>query len=501
MTHLYRIADRVLNRPLLIHPDKLELIASVLGGRIGIDIGHIDPQANRYIGLPDGQRDADGARKTGYRFQRVDDAAIITVDGSLVNRGAWIGADSSGLQSYEGIGGQIIAAAKDPNIRSIVLDIDSAGGEAGGMFDLAGRIRAIAQEKAVVAFVNDMAASAAYGLASAATQVVATETAVTGSIGVVMLHLDRSAEMESLGRKPTLIFAGAKKIDGNAFEPLTEEVRADLQSEVDQLYGLFLDAVAAGRGERLDAAAARATEAGVFIGRDGIAAGLADDIGNIEKAIKIARDLGVGRNTVPAGSAGRSGMTKPGPVPATGPSKRGDDMEYDDITAAGLEEHRPDLVEMLMARGREAAARESDDAISMARAEGAAAERDRISAIQALDPHGDHRNMVAQLVADGTAPGDAAVQILNAANAARSAALDRLGDASASLGEIGSGANASGTSASPPADGAKTAEDHKAAYAGSPALQSEFPTAEAYAAYMTAQAKGRVRILTNRSAA
>ena len=126
---------------------------------------------------------------------------------------------------------------------------------------LADLIRSVRQTKPVTAFVNDMAASAAYGIASAANEIVVSPTSIVGSIGVVMLHADRSGELAAQGVKPTLIFAGSHKVDGNPFEPLSDAVRADLQASVDAHYRQFLDTVAAGRGRKLTADMARATEA------------------------------------------------------------------------------------------------------------------------------------------------------------------------------------------------------------------------------------------------
>jgi ClpP class serine protease len=116
-------------------------------------------------------------------------------------------------------------------------------------------------------------------LASACRSVITTESGVSGSIGVVLLHSDISGALDKAGISPTLIFAGKHKTDANAFTPLSKEVTADLQQEVDQFYQMFLDCVAAGRGARLTAAAASATEAKTFVGRDALAAGLVDEIG------------------------------------------------------------------------------------------------------------------------------------------------------------------------------------------------------------------------------
>jgi len=118
---LAQIASRVLNRPLLLHPDKADLILHVLQGRIGIEpIGTAGLDANRFIGAHRRENGSIGS----MRVQ--DGVAILPIVGSLVNRGAWIGAHS-GLVSYEGIAAQLREAEADADVRAIVLDIDSPG--------------------------------------------------------------------------------------------------------------------------------------------------------------------------------------------------------------------------------------------------------------------------------------------------------------------------------------------------------------------------------------
>jgi signal peptide peptidase SppA len=284
--YLPLIADRLIGRPLLIEPGKAETILTVLEGRIVSGIGPDDddaraaiegrptPETNRFVGTHarSGRRSA-MTRASGR-------TALISVIGSLVNRGAWIGA-SSGLTSYEGLSAELADAVSDPEIDSIILDVNSPGGEVGGCFALAAAILEARQSKRIVAVVNDMAASAAYALASQADEIVVSPTGMVGSIGVVMLHLDRSGALEKAGLKPTLITAGAHKADANPFEALPKAVRDDLQAQVDAVHQQFLSTVAAGRGNRLMAARARATEAKVFMGRDAIATGLADRIGTL----------------------------------------------------------------------------------------------------------------------------------------------------------------------------------------------------------------------------
>lgn len=87
------------------------------------------------------------------------------------------------------------------------------------------------------------------------------------------------------GIKPTLIFAGSHKVDGNPFEPLSDAVRADLQASVNAHYDQFVSLVAAGRGDRLTVEGARTTEARTFIGSDAVARGLADRMTSFDEVL------------------------------------------------------------------------------------------------------------------------------------------------------------------------------------------------------------------------
>lgn len=296
MSRLAHIADRVLNRPLLITPDKLAVIAQVLAGRIGLDAAipaetppeaalAPQPEASRFVGEWAEERDASGAviRVKPYRMT-ADGVALLHIIGSLVNRGAWVGA-SSGLTSYEGLKFQFEKLAADQSVKAVILDMQSPGGEAVGAFEAAAAMRALSAKKPTVAIVNGMMASAAYAIGSAAREIVTTPTGVSGSIGVVMMHADYSAYLAKEGIKPTFIFAGAHKVDGNSFEPLPKSVAADLQAEVDAFYEQFLQTVAEGRGARTTVERARATEARTFIGEAAVKAGLADRVGTFESVL------------------------------------------------------------------------------------------------------------------------------------------------------------------------------------------------------------------------
>lgn len=346
MSTLLHIADRALNRPLLITPDKAQVILSVLAARIRVNA----PEASRFEG-DNIERDADGNTVWGIDawgdrvpkrkpYNVKDGVGIITITGSLVNRGAWIGA-SSGLTSYEGIGHQLKAATADDAVKAVILDMSTPGGEATGAFETADMVRQLAAKKRTVAVVNGMAASAGYAIASAASEIVTTETGVSGSIGVVMLHADYSRWLANEGVKPTLIFAGAHKVDGNPFEPLAADVRDDLQAEVTAFYDLFLKTVAKGRGARLTAAAARKTEARTFIGQAAVDAGIADRVGSFETVLAeltraVAPSGGARSNSQPRRTSMSENSGAPGAEMNSGITQAQHDTA---VTAARTEGH------------------------------------------------------------------------------------------------------------------------------------------------------------------
>lgn len=315
MTHLPRLASLVFNRPHYITRDAGLAIANVVT-RGGLSFTPSDahsasgvlPEANRFVGEDQVDRDSQGSpmRWRGYRMFGA--TAIVNVLGELVNRGAWLGA-SSGLVSYEGLAQQLKAAAADPRAKRILLDVNSPGGEAAGMTDIAALVRAIAAEKPVVAVANSMMCSAAYGLCSGATRIVTTDLGVVGSIGVVMMHADYSGALDKAGIAVTLIHEGEHKVDGNPFEALPAAVRDDFQAECAKYYGAFVDCVHAGR-PALAKAAIRATEARTYLGREAVEQGLADAVGTFDEVLDDMERAGASRLVAPGGTRSSTAKTE-----------------------------------------------------------------------------------------------------------------------------------------------------------------------------------------------
>jgi len=177
------------------------------------------------------------------------------------------------------------SAFADPQVKAVLLEIDSSGGEAGGVFDLAQRLRTLAHasNKPLWAIADEAALSAAYALACAADRLWLTRTAEVGSIGVVAVHVDESAADAKAGMTYTFLHAGAHKVDGHPHAPLSEAVATDIQTDIEGLHDQFIALVAGFR--RLAPEAIRATEARVYRGEAALAAGLADQIGTPREAL------------------------------------------------------------------------------------------------------------------------------------------------------------------------------------------------------------------------
>ncbi|NJN53292.1 MAG: S49 family peptidase [Anaerolineae bacterium] len=159
--------------------------------------------------------------------------------------------EMSGAVSVQKFTAQFRAALRDPDIASIVIDVDSPGGQVGGVEELAAEIFDARGQKPITAVVNTLAASAAYWIASAADEIVISPSGQAGSIGVFLIHEDMSAALAAAGETVTLISAGKYKVEGNPFEPLTEEARGAMQEMVNEYYGMFTKAVARNRGVKV----------------------------------------------------------------------------------------------------------------------------------------------------------------------------------------------------------------------------------------------------------
>ena len=212
---------------------------------------------------------------TQLNYEIQNGTAIIPIHGLLTKRRELFSSifDST---SYDDIFSAISDAIKDEKVERILLDIDSPGGEVGGLFDLVDFIYDIRECKPIFSVANDYACSAAYAIASATSHIFVNRTSCVGSIGVIATHLDISEADKKAGLKYTTIFAGEKKNDLSPHEPLNKNAILDLQDEVNRLNDIFIKTVARNRYSSEEEI--RDMQAAAYFGKNAVKAGLADEL-------------------------------------------------------------------------------------------------------------------------------------------------------------------------------------------------------------------------------
>lgn len=261
------LLKNVLNQPQLITPE---------GMREALD----------YLETHDGEKMYSVASKDNMGPPPIDTSegrvAQITMHGPMLHRATFL-ESLCGAQSYETYRRQLDSAFANENVEIIVLAIDSPGGAASGLFDLSEHIYNKKKEtgKTVVAYVDGMAASAAYGIAAAADEIIVEKSSSVGSIGVITTHVSMEKKLEEDGIEVTPIYAGKWKAAGNPYESLSEDVRTMIQDRVDTLYNMFVKSVAEMRG--INESAVRETEAKVYFAEEAVKLGLADKIMSLDE--------------------------------------------------------------------------------------------------------------------------------------------------------------------------------------------------------------------------
>jgi protease-4 len=217
--------------------------------------------------------------------------ALIDVEGLILNAriSGLLGGGDNPMSLFRE---RLDAAACDPQVKAVVLRINSPGGAVTAsdiMYQDLIRFRRDTH-KPVIACMMDVAASGGYYLAMGCDRVFAHPTTVTGSIGVIMTLYNASGLFEKIGLSSNPIKSGPNKDIGNPGRPMTDEERAILQGMVNSFYDQFVQVVVRGRGlpeERIRALA----DGRVYTGLDAQKLGLVDEIGYLEDAVATAKAM------------------------------------------------------------------------------------------------------------------------------------------------------------------------------------------------------------------
>jgi len=344
--------------------------------------------------------------------------AIIPVDGVLAKRMTLLSQISGGT-SMSILAGDIQQALDDPQVNTIIMNIDSPGGTVDGTQQLSDLIFNARGTKPIIALADGTMASAAYWIGSAADEVyAASQTTTVGSIGVVATHRDVSGAEAAQGVKTTEIAAGKYKRIASQYAPLTQDGRQSIQDAVDYTYSIFVNDVARNRDTTADAVLADMADGRVFQGQQAVDAGLVDGIATLDQLISRAAagdfaQYGEGADQSPTYLAQQAGAsageaTEPGsggsPQTAQTPTQANEESTMD---VSKLKAEHPDVAATLIA-------------------EGATAERERIQAVSAAAMPG-HEALIAKLAFDGkTTGGEAALQVIAAEKAKKGATLAAL---------------------------------------------------------------------------
>ena len=310
-----------------------------------------------------------------------DGVAILPVQGPLFAK-ANLMTEFSGATSYDILARDFAVARDDPNVQAIVIKGSSPGGAVEGASEYAQMVYQARGTKPIIAFIEGDCCSAFYWIASACDQIVMADTAMAGCLGVQM---GLTARDPRPGER-AIRFVSSNSKNKNA-DPETEAGAAQIQSIVDGLETVFLSAVAQFRGTTLENVIQSYGQGSVFVAAEAVRRGMADRIGTFEGLIESLK-------------------------------LEMSSMDYKALTAQALAENRPDLVQAFKAEGMASVEKIDAEAV---RADAIKAERERITAIEALAVPGTDA-LIAQFKSDGTSPSDAALKIVQAVKAGQASA-------------------------------------------------------------------------------
>lgn len=273
--HVLRyITNLIFNRPLMIEQTELNFIMCMLAPRIGI----APPLMDSRLRTTTVERKIPGTDKTAT-------TAIIPVHGALVNRRFGLDAESGGPTTYAEIREAHRAAMEDQRVERLLYHFDTGGGEVAGAFDTAQMIYQSRGRKPIDAFLDEVAFSAGYLLASAADRIYMPKTGGAGSIGVRVVFRNQKMRDQLEGYEYEVMTFGEAKDDFNPHKPLGDRARESLRAQLNEIGNMFVDVSA--RNRRLDRDRVLGMEARTFHGQGAIDMGLVDDFMSFDEAITL----------------------------------------------------------------------------------------------------------------------------------------------------------------------------------------------------------------------
>lgn len=271
-------------------------------------------------------------------YRVIDGVAILAVHGIIAYRSHWI-IECLGGTSLQSLGRDFIKARDDESVKAMILDIDSPGGDVSNLSNVSDIIYSARGIKPIHAVINPLGYSGAYWIASAAHKVhMASSTAGTGDIGIVIEHRDYSKQGKMRGVVTTEVYSGKYKRIASNHKPLTDEGRKYLQDRVDFPYSVFVDEVARNRNVSVRAVLDYMADGRTFIGQQAVDAGLSDGIASLDTLIeRLAKGEKIEGQRFSMGQV-KIQLRKEVTKVTVDEVKHNHRSTYDEIFAAGVEE-------------------------------------------------------------------------------------------------------------------------------------------------------------------
>lgn len=285
MAHKLRLLSRKLyNTPHLIEPKSLEAIME-----------YVDERNSGKMEIEDGEDSR--TERSNLSYNPDTKVGLIDIDGPLTYKPVTMMGFECGGTNYSSIMQQMEQLVAK-GMKTLVLNVDSGGGEAYMVFETADYLRKLADENQVkvLAYVDGMAASAAYALTSIADKVIANPGSELGSVGVVVRLMNDSKALEMNGYERTFVYAGGSKVPYSSDGSFREDFISDIQAKVDTLYEEFTGFVAENRGVPVETV--RSTEAKTFLAKEAKELGLADIVMTHQEFYSYLADVAEKDNTM-----------------------------------------------------------------------------------------------------------------------------------------------------------------------------------------------------------
>lgn len=312
------IAAQLFNVPLMAQPAAAHTFAdtfiAILAGTAAIESRLVSSTDS---GAPDVE--AYTSRHAGERFAKKSYAmtdsgiAILPIHGAMVQRMGQLTPDCMEMTSYEKLSRRFDAMVADPDVKAILFELDTPGGQVAGNFEFARRVMAARDKKPIWAHANEHAYSAGYSIAASASRLMMADTGGVANVGVLMLHMNMTERDAKLGYEYTAFYSGARKNDFNPHFKLTSEAKTVAQDTVNRLHNTFAQHVATGRGITVDQV--NASESAGLLAHEAVAGKFVDGVASFDEVISMLESELGGRSTFIQKGSYMQKQTATGPAP------------------------------------------------------------------------------------------------------------------------------------------------------------------------------------------